>query len=173
MTPGAAAQAYLRVSRAVVECIAAVVLATMLLINTTEIVYRFLFVGGLNWVQELSIILAMTLYFLVYAWIAKDREYIRIELLVRALGPVWRRRFAIGTRVLVLVFHGMLVWYGTQTTVYSRLFETPVLGWPEFVFYAPLALGCVDIVITELIYLAWQLRGTVDPRTEEHMGVLY
>lgn len=173
MTAGRAAQAYLKYSRGAIEVIAFVVLVAMVVINTAEITYRFLFHGGLSWVQEVSIVLAMVLYFLVYAWVAKDREYIRIELLVRVLRPVWRRRFSIGTRVLVLVFHGMLVWYGTQTTVYSRLFETPVLGWPEVVFYAPLALGCADIVITELIYLVWQLRGTVDPRTEEHMGVLY
>ena len=74
-----AAQAYLRYSRTVVRGIAVLVLAAMVAINTAEIVYRFTFTHGLNWVQELSIILAMPLYFLAYALIAKDREYIRIE----------------------------------------------------------------------------------------------
>lgn len=169
-----AAQAYLHYSKIVIEVIALSVLAVMVAINTAEIVYRFVFIGGINWVQELSIILAMTLYFLVYALIAKDREYIRIELFARLLGPAGRRRLSIATRVAVLVFHGMLVWYAVKTARFAGLFETSVLAWPETVFFAPLIIGCADIVITELIYLAWQLRGTNEPvRSQAHMGILY
>ncbi|MEO7241952.1 MAG: TRAP transporter small permease subunit, partial [Variovorax sp.] len=145
----------------------------MVAINTLEIVYRVIYIGGLNWVQELSLILAMTLYFFAYALIAKNREYIRIELFTRLLGPLGRRRVGIATRLLVLLFHAMLVWYAWETTLYSRLFETSVLAWPEWVFYAPILLGCIDIVITEAIYLAWQLRSTNDSqRPHEHVGVL-
>ena len=148
-------------------------LAVMVTISSAEIVYRFLFVGGLNWVQELSLILAMTLYFFAYAWIAKDREYIRIELFARMLGPDGRRWLSIATRLVVLVFQAMLVWYAWKTALYARAFETSVLSWPEWVFTAPIVVGCADIVVTELIYLVWQLRGVEEPqRKHEHMGVL-
>jgi TRAP-type C4-dicarboxylate transport system permease small subunit len=146
------------------------VLAVMVAINTAEIVHRVLFIRGLNWVQELSIILAMTLYFLVYAMIAKDREYIRVELFARLLGTEGRRRLAIATRLVVLVFQGMVAWYAWRTAKFANLFETPILGWPEWVFYAPIAIGCADIVVTELIHLHWQLRG-VEVRAPHH-GVL-
>ena len=142
----------------------------MVAINAAEIAYRFSFTRGLNWVQELSIILAMTLYFLVYALIAKDREYIRIDLLARLLGPRARRALAIAIRVVVLVFHGMVVWYAAKTTQFSVMFETPVLGWSEWVLYAPLAVGCADIFVTELVHLVWQLRGI--EVEEERTGIL-
>ena len=45
----------------------------MVAINTAEIVHRMAFTRGLNWVQELSMVLAMALYFMVYALIAKNR----------------------------------------------------------------------------------------------------
>jgi TRAP-type C4-dicarboxylate transport system permease small subunit len=125
----------------------------MVAMNAAEIGYRFLYHRSLNWVQELSIVIAMTLYFLVYSLIAKDREYIRIELFTRLLAPRVRGRLDIAIRLLVLVFHGMVVWYAIKTTKFATLFETPVLGWPEAVFYAPIAIGCADIVVTELIYL--------------------
>ena len=125
----------------------------MVVINTAEIGYRFLYSRSLNWVQELSIVIAMTLYFLVYSLIAKDREYIRIELFTRLLAPRARERLDIAIRLLVLVFHSMVVWYALKTAKFAALFETPVLGWPEWVFYAPIAIGCADIVVTELIYL--------------------
>ena len=143
----------------------------MVAINSAEIAYRFSFTRGLNWVQELSIILAMTLYFFAYALIAKDREYIRVELFARMLGPAGRRRLGIATRLVVIVFHCMLVWYAAKTTKFAALFETPVLGWPEWVFYAPMVAGCADIVVTELVYLSWQLRG-IDADQREHRGIL-
>jgi TRAP-type C4-dicarboxylate transport system permease small subunit len=131
----------------------------MVAMNSAEIVHRLFFTRGLNWVQELSIILAMTLYFLVYALIAKDREYIRIDLVARFLGRQNRRALAIAIRLVVLAFQGMLAWTAVKTTQFSIMFETPVLGWSEWVFYAPLAVGCADIFATELVHLAWQLRG--------------
>ena len=153
------AQAYLRYSRAAIQVIAALVLATMVAISSAEIAHRLLFTSGLNWVQELSLILAMTLYFMIYALIGKDREYIRIELVARLLSPAGKRALAIATRLVVLVFHATVAWYAAKTTQYAMMFQTPILRWGEWVFYFPLAVGCTDIVVTELIYLAWQLRG--------------
>ena len=145
----------------------------MVAINAAEILHRVLLTRGLNWVQELSIILAMYLYFLVYALIAKDREYIRIDLLSGALSPRGRRVQAILVRLLVLVFHGLVAWYAVKTTRFSALFETHVLGWGEWVFYLPLAAGCIDIVVTELIHLAWQLSGKDDDEVDRaRAGVL-
>ena len=131
----------------------------MVVINTAEIVHRVALTRGLNWVQELSMILAMTLYFLTYALIAKDREYIRIDLVARLFSPAGKRALAIAIRLVVLGFHAMVAWYAARTTQFATLFETHILGWGEWVYYFPLALGCSDIVVTELIYLAWQLRG--------------
>ena len=143
----------------------------MLAINTAEIAHRFFFTRGINWVQELSIILAMVLYFLVYSLIAKEREYIRVELFARLLGAEGRRRLSIATRLLVLVFQAMVAWFAWKTARFAALFETPVLSWPEWVFYAPVAIGCADIVVTEAIFLVWQLRRIELPASQGH-GVL-
>ena len=143
----------------------------MLAINTAEIAHRFFFTRGINWVQELSIILAMVLYFLVYSLIAKEREYIRVEVFARLLGAEGRRRLSIATRLIVLVFQAMVAWFAWKTARFAALFETPVLSWPEWVFYAPVAIGCADIVVTETIFLVWQLRRIELPATQGH-GVL-
>ena len=142
----------------------------MVAINGAEIVHRLFFIRGLNWVQEVSVILAMTLYFFVYALIAKDCEYIRIDLFSRLLGPRGKRALAIVLRLGVLVFQAMVAWYAFRTARFAAIFETPVLAWPEWVLYAPLAAGCADIVVTEAIYLVWQLRGI--EVAEERAGIL-
>ncbi|MEO8544803.1 MAG: TRAP transporter small permease subunit [Burkholderiaceae bacterium] len=153
------AQVYLRVSAAVIEWVAAAVLISMVAINGAEILYRVLFTRGLNWVQELSLVLAMVLYFLTYALIAKNREYIRIELFSTMLSAAGRRAFSMLVRLVVLAFHACIAWYAARTVQFAAMFELPILGWGEWVYYLPLTLGCADIVITESIFLAWQLRG--------------
>jgi len=153
------AQTYLRASAATIEWIAAGVLVSMVAINAAEILYRVLFTGGLNWVQELSLVLAMVLYFLTYALIAKNREYIRIAIVSAMLSTAGRRIFSMAVRLVVLAFHACVAWYAARTVEFTAMFELPILGWGEWVYYVPLTLGCVDIVITESIFLAWQLRG--------------
>jgi TRAP-type C4-dicarboxylate transport system permease small subunit len=71
----------------------------------------------------------------------------------------------------VLVFQAMVAWFAWRTARFAALFETPVLSWPEWVFYAPVAIGCADIVITEAIFLVWQLRRVELPASQGH-GVL-
>lgn len=169
MNPRTAAQTYLRWSRAAVQAIAVLVLATMVAINSAEIVHRLAVTRGINWVQELSVILAMTLYFLTYTLIAKDREYIRIELVAKALPARGQHLLAVAVRLVVLAFHLMLAWYAVRAVKFNAAFETAVLSWPEYVFYVPLALGCADIVVTEAIYLVWQLRGV---EAQEHRAAI-
>ena len=153
------AQIYLDVSAATIQWVAAVVLIAMVGINATEIFYRTTFSIGLNWVQELSLVLAMVLYFLTYALIAKNREYIRIELFARSLPPGARKVLSMLIRLVVLAFHACVAWYAVRTVQFAAMFELPILGVGEWVYYLPLALGSADIVLTELIFLSWQLRG--------------
>ena len=162
------AQTYLRASAATLEWIAATVLVSMVAINAAEILYRMLFAGGLNWVQELSLVLAMVLYFLTYALIAKNREYIRIELVSARLSAPGKRIFTMAVRLVVLLFHACIAFYAARTVEFAAMFELPILGWGEWVYYVPLTLGCIDIVITESIFLVWQLRGIdiADTRAE-------
>ena len=155
----AAAQLYLKVSSAVIQWIAVAVLIAMVGINSAEIIYRTAFTSGLNWVQELSLVLAMVLYFLTYALIAKNREYIRVELLSSRLEPDARRVLAVMVRLVVLLFHALVAWYALRTTQFAAMFELPILGWGEWVYYLPLTISSADIVVTESIFLVWQLRG--------------
>jgi hypothetical protein len=45
------------------------------------------------------------------------------------------------------------------------IYQTPILEWPEFIYYIPLAVGTFDIIVTEVMYflraLAWPDRPPV------------
>jgi TRAP-type C4-dicarboxylate transport system permease small subunit len=153
---------YLAVSKRAIGVASIVMLVYMVAANGLEIGGRNLFGLSFGWVQETSILAAMWVYFLAYALIAKDGEYIRVEFFVDRLGDAWRARVTLLARLLTMAFYGIVFWFAIETHAFLGLFRTSVLDWPESLFVLPLLLAAFDIVVTETIYL---LRpGLVIPR---------
>lgn len=154
-----ACSAYLRGSGLALRVLGVLALALMVGSHALEIAWRFFNQRGLSWVHEFSLIAAMVLYFLMYAEIAKQRDYVRLDLLEQRLPAGARRHVSTFIRLVVLAFHALVAWYAVGTARFAAAFDTTVLEWPETVFYVPLALGCADIVLTEAIHLWRHLRG--------------
>src|SRR5439155_1238234 len=94
-------RAYLKITGWLLRAAAILLLSIMVAINAAEVVVRGATGGGLGWAQELSIILAMGLYFLCYALVAKEDEFIRVEILVKSL-PI-RLQTVIGIVVRLVI----------------------------------------------------------------------
>lgn len=154
-----AADAYLRWSLVAIKMITVAVLAAMVLMNALEIVARAGWGRSFNWVQELSVVVAMTLYFLGYALVAKEQAYIAIGTLGRALPVGLSRALAILVNAAVLIFHALVAVLAFRILPFVGLFDTPILGLPETVYILPIAVGCADVAITETIFLARRLAG--------------
>ena len=112
-----------------------------------------------SWVQEVSILSAMWIYFFAYALIAKNEEYIRVDFAAQLMPESWRRGIDIFARLVTIGFHCVVAWFAVETFRFLGLFETSVLNWPESLFVLPLLIAAIDIAITELIYFYWQITG--------------
>lgn len=154
-----ACDAYLAITKAIVIAVAVAMLVLMTAVNGLEIGARAFSDRSFSWVQEVSILAAMWVYFFAYALIAKDEEYIRVDFAVNLMGEGGRRAAAVVARLFTIAFHALLVWFGIETFQFLGLFTTSILAWPESLFVLPLLLGAIDIVLTELIYLHRQLAG--------------
>ena len=150
---------YLDITRKIVIVVSCVFFAFMVAINGLEITSRAFFSTSFSWVQEVSILSAMWIYFFAYALIAKNEEYIRVDFAAQLMPDSWRRVVDIFARLVTIVFHGMVAWFAVETFRFLGLFTTSVLSWPESLFVLPLLIGAFDITITELIYLYWQFTG--------------
>jgi len=150
---------YLDVTRRIIIAISCGFFAFMVAINGLEIVSRALFAVSFSWVQEVSILSAMWIYFFAYALIAKNEEYIRVDFAAQLMSEPWQRAINIFARLVTIVFHGLVAWFAFETYRFLGLFTTSVLIWPESLFVLPLLIGAMDIVITELIYFYWQITG--------------
>lgn len=152
-------RAYLAVSKRVVTVVSIAFLALMVAVNSLEIISRGLVGLSFVWVQEVSILAAMWVYFFAYGLIAKDQEYIRVDILAKSAAPSLRTAFALFARVATIGFHAVVIWFGIETWRFLGLFRTSILDWPESLFVLPILLGAIDILITECIYLRWSLAG--------------
>src|SRR6476469_8362916 len=148
-------RAYLTVTRKIVIVVSCGFFAFMVAINGLEIISRALFSVSYSWVQEVSILSAMWIYFFAYALIAKNEEYIRVDFAAQLMSEPWRRTTDIFARLVTILFHGLVAWFAVETYRFLGLFTTSVLIWPESLFVLPILIGAVDILITELIYLYW------------------
>jgi TRAP-type C4-dicarboxylate transport system permease small subunit len=158
--------AYLRISSWVVRIVAMAMIIAMTGVSALEIGARAFLGISLAWAQEVSILAAMWVYFFAYALVAKQHDYIRVEFLVGLLPPAGRQALALAGRVVVIGFYATVCWYSFKTVGFLSLFHTDVLELPEYLFVLPLLLGTLDIVVTELIFLQWQLRGRTVPGSD-------
>lgn len=156
-------RSYLVISKRVVTVVAIAFLALMVGVNSVEIGGRGLFGRSFVWVQEISIISAMWVYFFAYGLIAKDREYIRVDFLANLMGPGARAAMDVFARLATIGFHATVLWFGIEAWRFLGLFRTSILDWPESLFVLPILLGAADILITELIHLRWSLAGGTLP----------
>jgi TRAP-type C4-dicarboxylate transport system permease small subunit len=159
-------RAYLDLSRKIVIAVSCTFFGIMVAVNGLEIVGRAFFSISFSWVQEVSILSAMWIYFFAYALIAKNEEYIRVDFAAQLMPEAWRRGVDIFARLVTILFHGLVAWFAVETYRFLGLFTTSVLIWPESLFVLPLMIGAFDILITELIYLYWQL--TLRPPPHPH-----
>lgn len=144
---------YLVFSRFVLLAVSIFMFAAMVAVNGMEITGRALFATSFSWVQEISILAAMWVYFFAYALVAKNDEYIRVDLISRYISARANRTLDVFTRLVTLAFHGVVLWFSIETFRFLGLFKTSVLDWPESLFVLPILLGSADIILTEAIRL--------------------
>lgn len=167
--PGSAAtvdavlRSCLAISKRIVAVVAVAMLILMVVINGIEIVGRGGFARSFTWVQEVSIIAAMWVYFFAYGLIAKDDEYIRVDIVANLLGEAARHALTVFARIATIAFHAIVLWFAFETWRFLGLFRTSILDWPESLFVLPIMLGAADILATELVYLYWTLAGRLPP----------
>lgn len=160
---------YLTASRAIVLAIPIGMFAVMVAVNALEIAGRAVFGISFSWVQEISILAAMWVYFFAYAMIVKNDEYIRVDLFTRYLPAGFNCSLDIFARLLVIAFHAVMIWFGVETFRFLSLFTTSVLDWPESLFVLPVVAGSVDILLTELIRIRRiLLRRPAPPAPPQH-----
>ena len=93
-----------------------------------------------TWVEQVSLLLIMVISFLGAAVGVNQNSHLSV-VIFRSMVPDWMRTvFVIITDILMLVFGGMMFWYGLELTQFKWGTLIPLIQWPEGLRSLPLTI---------------------------------
>lgn len=154
----------------VVEVIAGILLAAILVLAMGEIIFRYVTDHSLVWVDELSRLLFVWLIFLAAAVAFHHRLHFRVVLLWRALSVATRKRLEVLIDALTLVFAAVLFWQSLHIIERTQVQRTTAMEIPMSTVYTivPIAAALVVVFIVLRWLEAMRTRSLRDPVEEHH-----
>ena len=118
-----------------------------------------------TWVEQLALLLVMTIAFIGAAVGVHENTHLAVTLL-RSKVPERLRLFMLAlTDVLLLVFGSLMFWYGLQLTQFKWGSKIPLLNLPEGLRSLPLTISGALILLFSLGHLLRIISGS-DKRTD-------
>ncbi len=94
-----------------------------------------------TWVEQVSLLLVMTIAFLGAAVGVHEHTHLSVSLLRTSVPKVVRTVFVIVTDVVMACFGGLMLWFGAQLTMFKWGSLIPLLNLPEGLRSLPLTIG--------------------------------
>jgi C4-dicarboxylate transporter, DctQ subunit len=141
------------------ENVVAAMLAVMFLAFIIQIFFRYVANFPVGWTQELSVILWLWLVLFGAAFVVREREEIRFDIIYGAVGPKARRVMCVITAVALITLYGVSLPAVVDYVTFMKVEKTAYLK-IRFDWLYAIYIVFVVAVIIRYIWLAWQaLRG--------------
>ena len=127
-----------------------------------EVALRYFFNAPTVWAEEMSRFVQLWATYLAAAWALRHRQLIRIGLVIDRLSASTRRWLELFSLLVIAVFSGIAVWYGTwiawDSVVQSRTTST-MLDVPAVLTEAAIPVGFTLLAVQALCEMAlvWRL----------------
>lgn len=118
-----------------------------------------------TWVEQVSLLLVMAIAFLGAAVGVHENTHLSVSLVRSAVPRSIRTVFVVITDLTMAGFGGLMLWYGTQLTVFKWGSLIPLLQWPEGLRSLPLTIGGGLIFLFSVGHLIRLFAG-VDDRSD-------
>ncbi|MGV3493687.1 MAG: TRAP transporter small permease [Ramlibacter sp.] len=143
------------------EAVAAGLLAVIFVAFIVQIVLRYVFNWPVGWTTELSLAAWLWLVLWGAAFVLKDDEEIRIDLLVDRVGPR-ARRVLVGVGALsILVLFGMSLRASFDYVAFMKVEKSSYLGIRMDFTYSIYLVFAVAVMLRALRLLVRAVRGTL------------
>jgi TRAP-type C4-dicarboxylate transport system permease small subunit len=151
------------------EAVAAILLAVMFASFILQIIFRYLLNLPIGWSSEVTVICWLWVVLWGAAFVVREREEIRFDIIYGSVNPRVRRGMAVLTALAVLLLYG-----GSLPAVWSyvsfmKVQRTAYLGIRYDWLYAIYLVFAVAVLVRYLWILVASLRG-VDPEPEPWSG---
>ncbi|MCB8821114.1 TRAP transporter small permease [Microvirga rosea] len=141
------------------ENVAAAMLCAMFLAFLLQIAFRYLLGLPIGWTHEISVILWIWLVLWGAAFVVRESEEIRFDILYGAVGPKARRIMALITAVALIALYGISFPAVLDYVSFMKVEKTSYLK-IRFDWLFSIYIVFVVATIIRYIWLSWQaLRG--------------
>jgi TRAP-type C4-dicarboxylate transport system permease small subunit len=149
---------------------AMLLLVGMVVIVTAGVFYRYVLNASLIWYDEFASYLLVWLSFYGAVVAAYHRRHIAFETIVEKFRPAVRRWVAVGAELCVLVFQGILCYYGWVLMIAVRVETAASLEWVRMSWvYSVFPISGGLMVLISLVDLARVLRGEMPGKEGPHL----
>ncbi|HXJ09532.1 MAG TPA: TRAP transporter small permease subunit [Burkholderiales bacterium] len=148
------------------EFVAAAMLAVMFAAFILQIAFRYLFNFPIGWTSELTVVMWLWLVLWGSAFVLKEKEEIRFDLIYSAVGPRLRIAMAIVFSVALLALYGASFKASYAYVSFMKVEKSSYLKIPLNWLYSIYLIFLVAIVARYLWLLAQLLRGR-DPEAAD------
>ncbi len=143
------------------EAVAAALLAVIFVAFIVQIVMRYVFNWPVGWTTELSLVAWLWLVLWGAAFVLKDDEEIRIDLLVDRLGPTGRRVVTVVACLAILVLFGMSLRPSYEYVAFMKVEKSSYLGVRMDITYSIYVVFVVAVLLRAARTLVRAIRGTL------------
>lgn len=143
------------------EAVAAALLAVIFVAFIVQIALRYLFNWPVGWTTELSLAAWLWLVLWGAAFVLKDDEEIRIDLVADRLGPMGRRVVTAVAALSVIVLFGMSLKPSYEYVAFMKVEKSSYLHVRMDFMYSIYLVFVVAVMLRSLRQLVRAVRGTL------------
>lgn len=142
------------------ENVLVLMLGAMFAVFIVQIVFRYLLNFPIGWTHEISVILWLWIVLFGSAFVTRESEEIRFDIIYGAVGPRARRVMAVITAVALVVLYTLSLPAMADYVSFMKVERTAYLKLP-FNWVYSIYLAFAVAAIARYLWLGWQaLRGT-------------
>ena len=145
--------------------VAGVALVAMTLLLGYQVFGRYVLNDTPTWVDPLSLLLVMLIAFLGAGIGVYEHTHLSVVVFRKMVARKARSVMVILTDLLMMIFGGLMLWYGGQLTLFKWNSQIPLLQWPEGLRSLPLTICGGMILVFSVGHLARHFLGR-DTRTD-------
>ena len=133
--------------------IAGILLMTMALIVTYNVVMRYFIGKPPVWAIETTEYILVFATFLAAAWVLKHDGHVKIDIVVVRFSQKGQHVLNVVVSFLGIVACGLLAWHGIKATysLYTReVIVIKMIPWPKWILVAPIPIG-IFLTLTQFV----------------------
>ena len=148
------------------ENIAALMLAVMFVAFLLQIVFRYFFNFPIGWTSELTVVMWLWIVLWGAAFVLKEGEEVRFDLLTSAVGRRARIGMGMVAALAVLVLYGAALVPSWKYVTFMKVEKSSYLKIPMHWLYSIFIIFLVAVIV-RYAWLTWQLLRGRDPGAPE------